>query len=103
MESCAYCNRRRTEGFRGLLALVVVLLTFGIAYYRLYLGRETETLVPTWAGVLVGSVVSTYFMARSGEVMRRITQEGNQQRADRATAARETDTPNNGESEERRL
>ena len=77
--TCPNCGghvaEKREAEFRGFLAVLVVVLTFGIAYVRLILGRETETLVPTWAGVLVGSVVSNYFVSRSGEVMRRITRE----------------------------
>jgi len=56
------------------LALVIVLLTFGLAYVQVLKGGS-ETLLPPWAGVILGSVVSTYFMARTGERMRDITRE----------------------------
>lgn len=70
--TCKHCNRKRE--FRGVLAVLVVILTFGLAYIQVIKGGS-ETLLPPWAGVILGSVVSTYFMSRTGERMREITGE----------------------------
>lgn len=66
---CKHCGRGEGWEFRGVLALLVVILTFGLAYIQVLRGAS-DTLIPPWAGVILGSVVSTYFMARGGEVMR---------------------------------
>lgn len=69
LSKCKHCGRREGWEVRGVLALLVVLLTFGLAYIQVIKGAS-ETLIPPWAGVILGSVVSTYFMARGGEIMR---------------------------------
>jgi hypothetical protein len=71
---CEHCGRKREHELRGVLALLVVILTFGLAYIQVIKGGS-ETLLPPWAGVILGSVVSTYFMTRTGERMREITGE----------------------------
>ena len=71
---CEHCGRRFDKGFRGLLTLLVVILAFGLAYVQLLKG-DSETLIPPWVGVILGSVVSMYYMGRTGERMREISQE----------------------------
>jgi hypothetical protein len=73
IEKCSHCGRSDKE-LRGPLAILVVLLTFGLAYVQVLRG-VSETLIPPWAGVILGSVITFYFMGRSAERMRAITQE----------------------------
>jgi hypothetical protein len=70
---CSHCGRRDYE-LRGPLAVLVVVLTFGLAYIQVLKGAS-ETLIPPWAGVVLGSVVTFYFMGRSAERMRAMSQE----------------------------
>jgi hypothetical protein len=70
---CSYCGHGEYE-LRGPLAVLIVLLTFGLAYVQVLKGAS-ETLIPPWAGVILGSVVTFYFMSRSAERMRTMTQE----------------------------
>jgi hypothetical protein len=75
MSNCKHCERQAdNREFRGLLAVLVTILTFGLAYVQAIKGGS-ETLLPPWAGVVLGSVYTFYFMARTGERMREISQE----------------------------
>jgi hypothetical protein len=74
VKKCEQCGRKYDKGFRGLLTVLVVILSFGLAYVQLLRGGS-ETLIPPWVGILLGSVVSMYFMGRTGERMREITRE----------------------------
>jgi hypothetical protein len=74
MKRCEHCGRKPETEFRGWLALIIVLLTFGLAYIQVIKGGS-ETLLPPWAGVILGAVVTNYFMSRAGERMREMTQE----------------------------
>jgi hypothetical protein len=74
MNKCEKCGRKFDTGFRGLITLLIVLLTFGLAYVQVIKG-DSETLIPPWVGVILGSVGSTYFMSKTGERMREITHE----------------------------
>lgn len=71
---CEHCGRSYDKGFRGLLTVLVVILAFGLAYVQLIKGGS-ETLIPPWVGVILGSVVSMYYQSKGGERMREITRE----------------------------
>lgn len=72
---CEHCGRGSDRGFRGLLTVLVVVLAFGLAYVQLIKGGGSETLIPPWVGVILGSVVSMYYQSKGGERMREITRE----------------------------
>jgi CHASE2 domain-containing sensor protein len=74
MKKCEHCGRKYDKGFRGLLTLLVVVLTFGLAYIQIIKGGS-ETLIPPWVGVILGSVISMYYQSKGGERMREITHE----------------------------
>jgi hypothetical protein len=76
---CTQCGRH-WFGYelRGVLAILVVLLTFGLAYVQLLRGEPSETLIPPWANGILSSVLTFYFMSRSAERMRAMSQERDQ-------------------------
>jgi hypothetical protein len=71
-EGCPQCKGR---DFRDALVILIVLLTFGIAYLKLLTGTGDETLVPPWAAGINGAALSMYFMSKGGERMREMTNE----------------------------
>jgi hypothetical protein len=78
IKRCEQCGRTYDKGFRGLLTVLVVVLAFGLAYVQLLRGGS-ETLIPPWVGVILGSVVSMYYQSKGGERMREITRENAEQ------------------------
>jgi hypothetical protein len=74
MKRCEYCGRKLGKELRGLITLLIVLLAFGLAYIQAIKGGSA-TLIAPWVAGILGSVVSMYFQARGGEVMRRMTRE----------------------------
>lgn len=75
MKKCDHCGRKfRPAEFRGLLALIIVVLAFGLAYINALKGGS-ETLVAPWVAGILGSVISMYYQSKGGERMREITRE----------------------------
>ncbi len=61
--------------FRGLLALTIVLFSFSLAIYQLYLEKPEGATIPPWVTLLLGSITSTYFVSKTGERTREIANE----------------------------
>lgn len=49
--------------------MLVIILTFGLAFLQLILGEEDGATIPPWAAQLAGVVVTGYFMSISASRM----------------------------------
>lgn len=67
---CKHCGRwHGSADLRGVITVLIVLFSFGLALIQLLKGGSV-TLIAPWVAAILSSVVSMYFQARGGEVMR---------------------------------
>src|SRR5688500_1637916 len=64
--ACPRCAGRGHD-IRGMLALLGVLLTFGLAFAQLLLGSEDGATIPPWAAAFLTLVTQGYFMTKGAE------------------------------------
>ncbi len=64
---CPGCRGQRDRDIRGLLTLLVLLLTFGLAFAQLLLGVEDGATIPPWAAAVLTLVLQGYYMTKGAE------------------------------------